>query len=75
MGSRKESSEKQKRAQAYNRANGILVGTISQLRFLNSELPFLDDKINIMIGIAINDLKELRQVVIDHQEKLIKEGK
>ncbi len=72
---RKEPSAKQERAWAYNQANGKLKGMITQLTYLKSELPLLDEKLKDPLNKTINALWNIRQGIIDHQKKLIKEGK
>ena len=72
---RKEPSAKQERAWAYNQANGKLKGMVTMLKQLRSELPYLDSRIEILLEDYIDDIWSLRQCIIDHQNKLIKEGK
>ncbi|KKL07989.1 hypothetical protein LCGC14_2580450 [marine sediment metagenome] len=72
---RKEPSAKLVRARRYNRANGQLKGMITQLNYLKGELPSLDYRIKSIMKDTVDNLWQIRQCIIDHQDKLIKEGK
>ncbi len=72
---RKAPSAKQERARRYNRANGQLKGMTTQLNYLKSELPSLDYRIKSIMKDTVDNLRQIRQCIIDHQDKLIKEGK
>ncbi len=71
---RKEPSAKLVRAQKYNRANGQLRGMITQLNYLKSELPSLDYRIQSIMKDTVDNLWQIRQCIIEHQDKLIRKG-
>ena len=71
---RKEPSAKQERAWAYNQANGKLKGMITQLNYLISELPLLSYVIKWEIDTTVANLWQIRQCIIEHQDKLIRKG-
>lgn len=68
-------SEKQERARAYNRANGRLKGLAIQLDSLRMELPYIDLSVGIRMNILVKDIQDIRLMLIEHQNKLIEEGK
>ena len=68
-------SDKQARAKAYNRANGQLKGMITMLNYMPSELPYMQDDIKKRFQAASDLIWQVRQLIIEYQEDLIKEGK
>ena len=73
--STKGASDKQVRADAYNYANLQLKGMSIKLLHMLSELPYLDSRIASKISAAGVSLREIRNLIIEQQKKLIEEGK
>ena len=73
--SKKGASDKQLRADAYNYANLQLKGAAIKISHMLSELPYLESRVESKISATSHALWELRNILIEHQKKLIDEDK